>query len=68
MAARDREARAKAEELDARYKRSRYTAETSEAFAPKALLMPSVNDPSIWGVKCKVRPAFNPPRDPPFAD
>ncbi|GAA5902197.1 hypothetical protein JCM8208_002502 [Rhodotorula glutinis] len=54
MAARDREARAKAEELDARYKRSRYTAETTEGFAPKALLMPSVNDPSIWGVKCKI--------------
>ncbi|GAA5823557.1 hypothetical protein JCM3770_002784, partial [Rhodotorula araucariae] len=54
MAQKDKEAAALAEELDARYKRSRYTAEGAEGFAPKALLMPSVNDPSIWGVKCKI--------------
>ncbi|BGP41488.1 transcription elongation factor spt5 [Rhodotorula kratochvilovae] len=50
MAAKDKEAAALAEELDARYKRSRYTADGAEGFAPKALLMPSVNDPSIWGI------------------
>ncbi|GAA6016192.1 hypothetical protein JCM10207_000427 [Rhodosporidiobolus poonsookiae] len=52
-AQRDKEAAALAEELDARYKKSRFTTEGAEEFAPKALLMPGVNDPSIWGIRCK---------------
>ncbi|GAA5888624.1 hypothetical protein JCM6882_009024 [Rhodosporidiobolus microsporus] len=51
---RDKEAAQLAEELDARYKKSRYTTDGAEDWAPKALLMPGVNDPSIWGVKCKI--------------
>ncbi|GAA5864685.1 hypothetical protein JCM8547_008270 [Rhodosporidiobolus lusitaniae] len=51
---RDKEAAQLAEELDARYKKNRYTTEGAEDWAPKALLMPGVNDPSIWGIKCKI--------------
>ncbi|GAA5969321.1 hypothetical protein JCM3765_001884 [Sporobolomyces pararoseus] len=54
MAKKDQEAAALAEELDARYKKSKYKAGDNDDWAPQALLMPSVNDPSIWGVKCKV--------------
>ncbi|GAA5998472.1 uncharacterized protein JCM10292_002719 [Rhodotorula paludigena] len=50
----DREAAELAAELDAKYKRNQYSAEGAQDFAPKALLMPSVNDPSIWGIKCKI--------------
>ncbi|GAA6032088.1 hypothetical protein JCM8097_007064 [Rhodosporidiobolus ruineniae] len=54
-AQRDKEAAELAQELDARYKKSRYTTgEGGEGWAPKALLMPGVNDPSIWGIKCKI--------------
>lgn len=55
MAKKDQEAAALAEELDARYKKNKYKAGDNDDWAPQALLMPSVNDPSIWGVKCKVR-------------
>ncbi|GAA5896128.1 uncharacterized protein JCM6883_001723 [Sporobolomyces salmoneus] len=54
MAKKDQEAAALAEELDARYKKNKYKAGDTDDWAPQALLMPSVNDPSIWGVKCKV--------------
>ncbi|GAA6060688.1 hypothetical protein JCM10212_005070 [Sporobolomyces blumeae] len=54
MAQKDKEAAALAEELDARYKKNKYKAGDSDDWAPQALLMPSVNDPSIWGVKCKI--------------
>jgi len=54
MAKKDQEAAALAEELDARYKKNKYKAGDNDDWAPQALLMPSVNDPSIWGVKCKV--------------
>ncbi|BGP33448.1 transcription elongation factor spt5 [Rhodotorula toruloides] len=54
MAQRDREAAELAEALDARYKRNKYSTSGAEDWAPKALLMPSVNDPSIWGIKCKI--------------
>lgn len=54
MAKKDQEAAALAEELDARYKKNKYKAGENDDWAPQALLMPSVNDPSIWGVKCKV--------------
>ncbi|GAA5929923.1 hypothetical protein JCM1841_001260 [Sporobolomyces salmonicolor] len=54
MAQKDREAAALAEELDARYKKSKYKAGGNEDWAPKALLMPGINDPSIWGVRCKI--------------
>ncbi|BGP17756.1 hypothetical protein JCM10213_005338 [Rhodosporidiobolus nylandii] len=53
-AQRDKEAAELAQELDARYKKSRYTTDGAEDWAPKALLMPGVNDPSIWGIKCKI--------------
>ncbi|GAA5832358.1 hypothetical protein JCM11251_006422 [Rhodosporidiobolus azoricus] len=51
---RDKEAAALAHEIDEKYKKSRYTTEGGEDWAPKALLMPGVNDPSIWGIKCKI--------------
>ena len=38
--------------LKERYGRSRATA-TDTALVPKRLLLPSVDDPSIWAVKCK---------------
>lgn len=55
LAQKDREAEELAETLRKRYHKNRYDAETMEDWAPKALLMPGVNDPSIWGIKCKVR-------------
>jgi hypothetical protein len=64
MAKKDQEAAALAEELDARYKKNKYKAGDNDDWAPQALLMPSVNDPSIWAVKCKVRLKFLFPLNP----
>lgn len=36
-----------------RYGRRTTTALSNSAFVPQNLLMPDVNDPSIWGVRCK---------------
>ena len=36
-----------------RYGRRTTTALSNSSFVPQNLLMPDVNDPSIWGVKCK---------------
>ncbi|GAA5983869.1 hypothetical protein JCM11641_006402 [Rhodosporidiobolus odoratus] len=52
-AQRDKEAAQMAADLDARYKKNRYSQDGGDDWAPKALLMPGVNDPSIWGIKCK---------------
>ena len=53
---RDRELQIDAEKqaalLRERYGRSR-TARTDATLVPKRLLLPSVDDPSIWGVRCK---------------
>ena len=46
------DAEKQAELLRERYGRSRAAA-TDAALVPKRLLLPSVDDPSIWGVKCK---------------
>ncbi|KAK4046811.1 transcription elongation factor spt5 [Microbotryomycetes sp. JL201] len=54
MQMRDREAAELAASYRERYGRMQYDAEGAEDWAPKALLMPSVNDPSIWGVRCKI--------------
>ncbi|KAM0786565.1 hypothetical protein ACM66B_002021 [Microbotryomycetes sp. NB124-2] len=51
---RDREAAELAASYRERYGKMTYDAEGAEDWAPKALLMPSVNDPSIWRVKCKI--------------
>ncbi|KAK4055816.1 transcription elongation factor spt5 [Microbotryomycetes sp. JL221] len=53
MQIRDREAAELAASYRERYGRMNYDTEGAEDWAPKALLMPSVNDPSIWGVRCK---------------
>jgi transcription elongation factor SPT5 len=42
-----------AQALKERYGRNRPTAQNSGAFIPQNLLMPSVDDPSIWSIKCK---------------
>lgn len=55
MAKRDKEAAELAASFEERYRKQNYDAEAAEDWAPKALLMPGVNDPSIWGVRCKVR-------------
>lgn len=50
----DTNAEALAEELRQRYGRSaRYAAQSDYAEVPQRLLMPSVEDPSLWGVPCK---------------
>lgn len=50
----DTNAEAIAEELRQRYGRSaRYAAQSDYAEVPQRLLMPSVEDPSLWGVPCK---------------
>ncbi|SCV70406.1 BQ2448_1800 [Microbotryum intermedium] len=54
MAKRDREAAELAASFRDRYGKSNYIGEGDAEWAPKALLMPGVNDPSIWGVKCKI--------------
>ncbi|KAM0750817.1 transcription elongation factor Spt5 [Meredithblackwellia eburnea MCA 4105] len=54
LAQKDREAEELAESFRTRYAHRSYDAEAMEDWAPKALLMPSVNDPSIWGIKCKI--------------
>lgn len=54
-AAKDREAEELAASFRNRYGKARYDTEGVEEWAPKALLMPGVNDASIWGLKCKVR-------------
>lgn len=63
--AKDREAEELAASFVTRYGKSKYDAEAgSEEWAPKALLMPGVNDASIWGLKCKVSPvALNAKRE-----
>lgn len=48
------EAEALAAQFDNQYKNSKYSSQGAEEWAPKALLMPGVNDPSIWGIKCRV--------------
>lgn len=55
LAQKDKEAEALAENFRLKYHRDRVDVEGMEDWAPKALLMPGVNDPSIWGIKCKVR-------------
>lgn len=50
----DTNAEALAEELRQRYgKSARYAAQSDYAEVPQRLLMPSVEDPSLWGVPCK---------------
>ena len=46
------DAEKQAQRLKERYGRSRTTA-TDAVVVPKRLLLPSVEDPSIWGVRCK---------------
>jgi transcription elongation factor SPT5 len=48
------DAEKQAEILKERYGRSRTTA-ADVAHVPKRMLLPGVDDPSIWGVKCKER-------------
>ncbi|KAL9600345.1 MAG: hypothetical protein Q9179_003252 [Wetmoreana sp. 5 TL-2023] len=47
------DAEKEAERLRNLYGRSRTTAAKDTVTVPKRLLLPSVEDPSIWGVKCK---------------
>ncbi|KAL8947869.1 MAG: hypothetical protein Q9222_005896 [Ikaeria aurantiellina] len=47
------DAEKEAERLRNLYGRSRTTAAKDTVTVPKRLLLPSVDDPSIWGVKCK---------------
>ncbi|KAI4252138.1 MAG: hypothetical protein LQ352_004445 [Teloschistes flavicans] len=47
------DAEKEAERLKNLYGRSRTTATKDAVTVPKRLLLPSVDDPSIWGVKCK---------------
>ena len=47
------DAEKQAEILRERYGRSRAQAADQAAAVPKRLLLPSVDDPGIWGVKCK---------------
>ena len=47
------DAEQKAEELRQRYGRNRTATQTTGAFIPQNLLMPSVEDPSIWTILCK---------------
>ncbi|KAL9038058.1 MAG: hypothetical protein Q9180_003364 [Flavoplaca navasiana] len=47
------DAEKEAERLRNLYGRSRTTTARDTVTVPKRLLLPSVNDPSIWGVKCK---------------
>ena len=46
------DAEVQAEELRQKYGRYK-TAQADSALVPKRLLLPSVDDPSIWGVRCK---------------
>ncbi|CAO1614833.1 unnamed protein product [Sympodiomycopsis kandeliae] len=51
----DKSAEQLAEELNERYRRSaRYAAQSDYAEVPQRLLMPSVDDPKIWSVRCKL--------------
>ena len=47
------DAEKEAERLKTLYGRSRTTATRDAVTVPKRLLLPSVDDPSIWGVKCR---------------
>ncbi|KAL8964389.1 MAG: hypothetical protein Q9183_004483 [Haloplaca sp. 2 TL-2023] len=47
------DAEKEAERLKTLYGRSRTTATRDAVTVPKRLLLPSVDDPSIWGIKCK---------------
>ena len=47
------DAEKEAERLKKTYGRSRVTVARDTVTVPKRLLLPSVEDPSIWGVKCK---------------
>jgi transcription elongation factor SPT5 len=47
------DAEKQAQALKERYGRNRGAATTDSMVVPKTLLLPSVEDPSIWGVKCK---------------
>lgn len=42
-----------AQALKERYGRNRPSAQSGGAFIPQNLLMPSVEDPSIWSIRCK---------------
>ena len=57
-AAADRKAREEAAGFRTRHGKSNYNGDGADEWAPKALLMPGVNDPSVWGVKCKVCTIF----------
>lgn len=51
----DKSAEQLAEELNERYRRTtRYAAQSDYAEVPQRLLMPSVDDPKLWCVKCKI--------------
>ncbi|CAO1636501.1 unnamed protein product [Parajaminaea phylloscopi] len=51
----DKSAEQLAEELNERYRRTaRYAAQSDFAEVPQRLLMPSVDDPKLWCVKCKI--------------
>ncbi|KAL8277289.1 hypothetical protein RQP46_010358 [Phenoliferia psychrophenolica] len=55
LAQKDREAEELAETLRKRYHNAkRYDPDAMEDWGPRQLLMPGVNDPSIWGIKCKI--------------
>lgn len=58
-AQKDKEAAELAASYRDRYGKARYDTEGAQDWAPKALLMPGVNDPSIWGIKCKVSSFFS---------
>lgn len=51
-AAENVDAETRAEELRQKYGRYK-TAQSDTTLVPKRLLLPSVDDPSIWGVRCK---------------
>jgi transcription elongation factor SPT5 len=48
------DAERQAQELKERYGRRTQTGLSANSFVPQNLLMPSVDDPSIWGISCKV--------------
>ena len=55
LAQKDREAEELAETLRKRYhNQKKYDPDAMEDSGPMQMLMPGVNDPSIWGIKCKV--------------
>jgi hypothetical protein len=62
----DRDLASLAREIDERDRARRAGARDAEqmregAFLPRNALMPDVNDPSIWGVRCKVKTSLRIP-------